>query len=390
MGGAAGFKFRYMRKLLLQLHLWVGLTAGAVLAVMGLTGSLYVFQPELTVALYPEHYKSSNPEATPVDVRLVVRNAEEQFGSQVTSIFFPVRELENYIVKVKGNKQFLFFDAATGNYVGQLEKRRGVMDEVLDLHRHLTVGDTGALITGTSALLLAFVLLTTGLYLWMPRRMRNLKDGLRLKANASFKRRNFDLHKVFGFYLSLPLFLAAITGSYFGFQEQIQNAVDKLTLAKEPTPYVKALRSSYQEETAPLTVYQALDRMDALYPGYVRRTLVMAPDSAATLNLTYLASAELEAGPQYRPMVYLDQYTGAVVYDYNPHTAPIGRKLTRNWFVPIHFGEIGGWLTRVLWFFLGLTPAMLWVTGIVMWQGRSKKKEKSSVKVRRGIVARKI
>ncbi|WP_299989153.1 PepSY-associated TM helix domain-containing protein [uncultured Pontibacter sp.] len=378
-----------MRKFLLQLHLWIGLTAGAVLAFVGLTGSLYVFQSELTVALYPEQYKSSDPEAAPVDVRLVVRNAEKEFGASVTNIFFPVRELENYIVKVKGNKQFLFFDAATGNYVGQLEKRRGVMDTVLDLHRHLTMGDTGALITGISALLLAFVLLTTGLYLWMPRKKRNLKDGLRLKANASFKRRNFDLHNVFGFYFSVPLFLAAVTGVYFGFQEKTQTVVDKLTLAKEPTPYVKALQSTYPADgTAPLTVYQALDRMDALYLGYVRRTLTLAPDSLGTLNLTYLASSDLEAGPQDRPMVYLNQYTGDIVYDYNPHTAPLGRQLTRNWFVPIHFGEIGGWITRILWFVLGLMPAMLWVTGIVMWRGKSKKKKKRGyVKVKGGVMA---
>ncbi|MBF8963031.1 PepSY domain-containing protein [Pontibacter sp. FD36] len=378
-----------MRKFLLQLHLWIGLTAGAVLAFVGLTGSLYVFQPELTVALYPDHYKSSQPGTAPVDVRLVIRNAEKEFGASVTSIFFPVRELENYIVKVKGNKQFLFFDAATGNYVGQLEKRRGVMDTVLDLHRHLTMGDTGALITGLSALLLAFVLLTTGLYLWMPRKKRNLKDGLRLKANASFKRRNFDLHNVFGFYFSVPLFLAAVTGVYFGFQEKTQTVVDKLTLAKEPTPYVKALQSAYPADgTAPLTVFQALDRMDALYPSYVRRTLTLAPDSLGTLNMTYLASSDLEAGSQDRPMVYLNQYTGDVVYDYNPHTAPLGRQLTRNWFVPIHFGEIGGWITRILWFFLGLMPALLWVTGIVMWRGKSKKKKKRGyVKVKGGVMA---
>ncbi|MBX0332602.1 PepSY domain-containing protein [Pontibacter sp. HSC-14F20] len=381
-----------MRKLLLQLHLWIGLTAGAILAFMGLMGSLYVFQPELTVALYPEHYKSSKPEAIPVDVRLVVRTAEEQFGGQVTNIFFPVRELENYIVKVKGNKQFQFFDAATGNYIGQLEKRRGVMDTVLDLHRHLAMGETGAMITRISALLLAFVLLSTGLYLWMPRKKQNLRDKLRPKPNASFKRRNFDLHNVFGFYFSVPLFLAAITGAYFGFQEQTQNVVDKLTLAGEPTPYVKALQSAPSTQgIAPLTLYQALDKMDALYPGYVKRTLVMAPDSIATLNLTYLASSELEAGPQKRPMVYLDQYTGATVYDYNPQTAPVGRQLTRNWFVPIHFGKIGGWLTRVLWFFLGMMPAMLWVTGIVMWRGRSRKsRKKGYVKVGTGATIRKI
>lgn len=365
-----------MRKLFLTLHLWLGLTAGAVLAVVGLSGSVYVFQPELTVALYPELYKTSSPDAVPVDARVVVQNAEQQFGAGVTSIFFPLRELENYIVKVKGNKQFLFFDAATGQFVGQLDKRRGVMDDVLDLHRNLTIGETGALITGSSALVLAFVLLSTGLYLWFPSKKRKLRDGLRLKRNASFKRRNYDLHNVFGFYFSVPLFLAALTGAYFGFQEKTQQVVDAITLAKEPTPYVKKLQSVHQSDIAPLSVYQGLDRMEALYPQYHKRTLTLAPDSMGTLNLTFMASSQLEAGPQHRPMVYLDQYTGNVVYDYNPHTAPIGRQLTRNWFVPIHFGEVGGWITRVLWFVLGLLPALLWVTGIIMWRGRGKKKNR--------------
>lgn len=365
-----------MRKFILQIHLWIGLTAGAVLAVVGLSGSAYVFQPELTVALYPELYKATDPDAAPVEVRTVVEHAEQRFDAEVTNIFFPIRELENYIIKVKGNKQHLFFDASTGQFLGQMEKRRGVMDEVLDLHRNLTIGENGARITGTCALLLAFVLLSSGLFLWWPRKKRQYKDALRLKPGASFKRRNYDLHNVFGFYFTIPLLLAAITGAYFGFQQRTQQVVDTLTLAKEPTPYVKKLTSTYQQGVPALDVYQALDRMEALYPNYEKRTLVLPSDSVGTLNLTYLASKELEVGPQLRPMVYLDQYTGNIVYDYNPETAPIGRKITRNWFVPIHFGEIGGWVTRVLWFVLGLMPAMLWVSGIIIWTGKGKKKKK--------------
>jgi uncharacterized iron-regulated membrane protein len=212
--------------------------------------------------------------------------------------------------------------------------------------------------------------------MWWPKKKRHLRDGLRLKPNASFKRRNFDLHNVFGFYFSIPLFLAAITGAYFGFQQKTQQVVDTLTLAKEPTPYVKKLQSVYQAGVPSLDIYRALDRMDQLYPAYQPRTVVLAPDSLATVNLTYLASKELEAGPQYRPMVYLDQYTGGIVYDYNPETAPVGRKLTRNWFVPLHFGELGGWVTRVLWFFLGLMPGTLWITGLIIWIGKGKKNKK--------------
>ena len=377
-----------MRALILRIHLWIGLTAGAVLAFVGLTGSLYVFQPELTVALYPELYKASKPESAPVEVRTIVQNAEAQFGGKVTNINFPVRELENYILKVKGNKQWLFFDAGTGLYLGQMEKRRGLLDDLLDLHRHLTLGEAGSGITGTCALLLAFVLLSSGLFLWLPKKRRQLKDGLRLKPGASFKRRNYDIHNVFGFYFGLPLFLAAITGAYFAFPNGTQKTVDTLTLAQEETPDVKKLKSEYRADAEALTVYQALDLMEGRYGTYVKRTLVMPADSVGHIAFTYLREKGLAAGPQYRPMVYLDQYDGSILYEYNPVTAPTGRQIVRNWFVPIHFGEIGGFLTRVLWFILGLLPGVLWVTGILIWTGKNKKKKRSlPVSAGRGAVA---
>lgn len=348
------------------------------MVVIGLTGSLYVFQPELTRLLYAELYQSEHPLVRPVEPREIVARAQEQFAAPVTTLFFPVRELENYMLKVKGKKEWLFYDAGTGRYLGQLEKRRGVLDTVLEVHRQLTLGEIGSKITGACALVLAFVLVSSGLLLWLPRKKRNVKDGLRLKPNASFKRRIYDLHNVFGFYLSLPLIVIALTGVYFAFPEQVQAVADTLTRTKAPTPAIDTLKSTYRDDLPPMTMYDALDWMDKLYPHYYKRSIAMPADSLDRVYLSYVHTNTIDAGEQFRPMVFLDQYTQAVLYSYNPETATAGARFTRNWFHAIHFGELGGLITRILWFVLGLTPALFWVTGLMMWRNRGKQKKKKA------------
>ncbi|WP_187263564.1 PepSY-associated TM helix domain-containing protein [Pontibacter beigongshangensis] len=364
-----------MRKFILQVHLWIGLVAGAVLSVVGITGSLYVFQPELTAALYPHLYKATNPEAAPVDVREVLQQAGRQFGKEVVTVNFPLRKLQNYILKVEGKKEWLFFDATTGKYLGEMEQRRGVLDTILEIHRTLTVGETGSVITGACALLLAFVLLSSGIMLWFPRKKRQLKDGLRLKPKASFKRRNYDLHSVTGFYVSIPLFIIAVTGAYFAFPVQTQQAVNTLTLTTRPEPDPKTLKSAYQAAVPAMNVYQALDLMESMYGSYHKRYLILPKDSVGYVYFSYTNQVEVGAGTQQRPAVYLDQYTAEILYAYDPADAPLGHRVTKNWFVPLHFGEVGGYITRVFWFLLGLVPAMLWVTGILIWLGRKRKRK---------------
>ncbi|WP_460894123.1 PepSY-associated TM helix domain-containing protein [Rufibacter soli] len=363
-----------LRQLLVLVHLWVGLVCGAVLSVVGITGSLYVFQPELTALLYADLYQTQN--SGPAFPALeVVKKAEAQFNSPLATLNFPTRELENYQVKLKDKKEWLYYDLHTGQFLGEMKARRGVFEGILELHRQLTMGETGSTITGTCALLMTFVLLSTGLYLWYPRKKRLLRDGLRYKPNAGPKRRAYDLHNVTGFYVALPLFFMAITGAYFAFPEGMQTAVNQVTATKERLPEAKKLKSVYALDAPALTVEQALALMNRFYPTLPKRSMAMPKDSTGHLFFTYVEDATVGAGPELRPMVYLDQYSGQVLFQFDPHKAPLGNRLLRNWFIPFHFGEIGGYVTRVLWFILGFLPAFLWVSGFVIWRNKQKKKK---------------
>lgn len=76
--------------------------------------------------------------------------------------------------------------------------------------------------------------------------------------------------------------------------------------------------------------------------------------------------------------VYVDPPTAQVLrvdrFDQQPLGAKIIRLLT-----PLHYGTIGGLITRILWMVTGLMPGVFFVTSLLMWWNRvlSKKTRRS-------------
>ncbi|MFX9612122.1 PepSY-associated TM helix domain-containing protein, partial [Acinetobacter baumannii] len=74
-----------------------------------------------------------------------------------------------------------------------------------------------------------------------------------------------------------------------------------------------------------------------------------------------------ELHPNGRSFVYVDQYDGEVLLVENALRSPLGTRLV-NLFYPIHIGLWGGLPTRILQVLIGLTPAVLFITGLLMWR----------------------
>ena len=58
-----------------------------------------------------------------------------------------------------------------------------------------------------------------------------------------------------------------------------------------------------------------------------------------------------------------------------PSTRSFRPKLTTGdtiirWISYLHFGNFGGWPSKALWVVIGLAPAFLFVTGLLMWWNR--------------------
>ncbi|MFP4504657.1 MAG: PepSY-associated TM helix domain-containing protein, partial [Cyclobacteriaceae bacterium] len=370
------------RKIIRNIHLWLGLVSGLVLSVVGVTGSIYVFEPELASLLSADTYLVQSDSSLFKDDVALAAAIEEQTGEKIESLQWPQRGRETYAFKLFDDNRWYYFDQTTGKVIkGEELFGNAFFAFILKLHRTLTLGDIGYWITATSSLIFGLFMLTTGLYLWWPRVRARLKSSFRIKWNASPKRLNYDLHNVTGFYFFIPLFLMGITGSAFYYHDEAQWVVDKVTFS-EPAP-VSVWTSQFSDTTRglePLSISQALVEMNKHYPTYHKRNLWLTSSKERTLSFAYQKYKHVHAGPDERIFLRADRYTGEILGEQNPDKLPRGAAIMAQWLLPVHFGEFGGLLTRIIWFFAGFIPALLTYTGIVIWLGRRKKGKKSSRK----------
>lgn len=366
------------RRVLLAVHLWVGLASGGVLSVVGLTGSLYTFAPELGAALNRDLYaaRPPAPDAAPLSAADVARRAAEQRGrtvDAVQSIQWPQRERATYQIKLFGDESWWFVDPYTGRVLGRDRDRPSARaaEWLLLVHTSLGMGDVGRTVVGAAALLLALVLVSTGVWLWWPRTAARRRAALRVDLRAPRARRLFDLHSVPGVYAALPLVVLALSGAAWSFPDAARRVADGVTgAAPTPADFWDA-RSGAPAGRRPLTLGEVLARTEGEFPGYVRRNLWMAGDSTGALYASWHRTAARAAGGEYRPMLFLDRHSGAALVRYDPERAGAGTRLLHVWFPPVHVGEVGGLPGRVLVCVAGLVPLALTVTGVRIWRRRA-------------------
>ena len=222
----------------------------------------------------------------------------------------------------------------------------------------------------------------TGLVLWWPNR-KNKKQRFKVKWNASFKRRNWDLHAVVGFYVMPFIFLIALTGlvwSYKWVNNLIYLAFDGKPQQKREAPanIVLSQKIHYQQilnETHRLRPHPGKVTFTTLETDSLSITVAKTDDAALISNVV--------------SFLYFDKNNGSLISTRLYENESAGFKARRVVF-PIHTGSLLGWPTKIIAFLAAFIAASLPVTGIIIWLGRKKKGkkiEKSNVGEKRVINA---
>jgi uncharacterized iron-regulated membrane protein len=177
------------RKLWFKVHLYLGLFAGAVFVLIGLTGSLLAFEftldEWLNSKLMTVPVDKENNSYLPLDTIVASGLKVLPPDGKASAIGFPRHPglvFELWFEQTSPNTDHseshqLFINPYTGQVTGQRLKvdfQRGwrgpLMDVVLRLHYSLAVGSAGMTAVGFIGLALLFSILT-GLILWWPRRL---------------------------------------------------------------------------------------------------------------------------------------------------------------------------------------------------------------------------
>ncbi|WP_138498271.1 PepSY-associated TM helix domain-containing protein [Nostoc sp. PA-18-2419] len=356
-----------IRELTFILHRYLGLAVGLLLVIVGLTGSLLVFEQDFDRFMITQQYGQITPQKVQVSPESVMNTIETKYAARsdlhLFRIYLPDTPTSPYIGQLsttKDQRTEVFLNPYTGKVIGERISDNTLIGMMLSLHYSLMAGETGTKIVGIIAFFMC-VLTITGLILWPG--WRRLIAGFKIKLDAHPKRANFDIHKVAGIITVVFLFFTGFTGFCWNFYDLTEPIIYAVTF----TPKLSEPVSKPVPGKSTLNLTQQLKIADTALPGAITKSIYFPskPEEALQIRMK-LPQENVEYG---NSNVYLDQYSGKVLRVDNALKLPLGDRVL-NSFVPLHYGTFWGLPSRILYVFVGLAPLILFITGFVMWRYR--------------------
>ena len=363
-----------LKKTLFQLHWFFGISAGLVLALMGITGAAVSFQDEILRALNPTVLSVEKREAGVLPPAELVRKLEATEGKTVSMLW-----VENdsgnaarvFFTPPPGERrgQMRYFDPYTGAYMGDAVGQ-DVFGFLLQFHRFLVMGDTGRNITGACTLILVFFCLS-GLYLRWPRQVANWRVWLTLDWRKKGRSFNWDLHSVFGTWCLLAYLLAALTGLYWSYDWYNQGLTKLLSDAPQNERMRK--RGPPPAGPAPIANYDAL--WSSIYssagPGLSAYNIRMPAVAGQPATVYYL----LQDSPHDRALnqINLDPASGEVKSHDRYASKTLGSQLLTSVYA-LHTGSYFGLAGRIILTVSSLLMPLFFITGWLLYLDRRRKK----------------
>ena len=343
------------------------------------SGSALVFHHELAeLALAEYHHVPAGEQPDEASGRRGLTLSEvaaimgrDRPDLRILSLRPPERADGTFEAGVLSNRKYhlAYVHPVTGAITGPVPPGGAVLSFLHELHANLlSLAGMGRWLNGIGGGFL-FLLCVTGIIIWWPGRGRWAR-AMKVDRRANWKRVNLDLHNATGFWLLLPIAVLAITGSYFTWPRQYRAVVGSVlpvTAAEPPksNPKNKGL-------TPPPSIDDLVERARAEAPGLslVRVGVPTGPEQVYTVFLRDAGSSGDAEAPRTMTRVQFDRYTGALLQVTRPDAPRKAGDRVIEWLGPLHTGNFGGTIVKSLYVVVGLAPALLFVTGFVIWWQR--------------------
>jgi len=356
-----------IKKITRQVHLWLGLMTGLLVFVISITGCLYVFEEEIRELTQQDRLYVPSQQKPFVGLDAVIRNFEHIAPNEKITVIRITESKANATVELSSNKKKVYY---FNPYSAALVYKGGEdwLETVEKIHTSFLLGETGKFIQRWSVVVFVCMLIT-GLILWFPDQIRLLKQSLSIKWKASFKRVNYDLHNVLGFYASGILLVISLTGLYFAFKE-VKTAASFFTGSKLKDG--KKQPGAAQATALPLAdCYNHLYKTASLkYPGAMSTSISVRKKGELRLRMIYPYR-----WARNQNTFYFNGSTGqllrAKLYrEFN------GADLVEASNYDLHTGRLFGLLGKILAAIASLISASLPVTGFLIWYRMEFRKKK--------------
>ncbi|NIJ44444.1 putative iron-regulated membrane protein [Wenyingzhuangia heitensis] len=374
------------RKINDWLHLWLGLTSGIIVFIVSITGCFYAFQQEINDVLEPWRFvEKQNADFVPpsqlIDTAKVYMPNQQPSG--LTYSDAEGAAAIGFVSRANGVRSFtaIFINPYTGKFIKKQQlSGSGEFDFfrfIIDGHRTLWLPrNIGRPVVGIATLIFVFLMIS-GLIMWWPKNLKkaNRNKSFKIKWKASFRRVNYDLHNVLGFYSLILGLMIAVTGLVWSFEwfadslYYVTSVGDERPEHEHPHSDVNYKDLIVNDSVSSLDKAWYLTREEEMNAQGFYMTPVLKDEDDAIEIIAYQ-----DKGAYYnRNEYYYDQYTlKPLRMKGDRYTeANFADQLTMLNY-DIHIGAVLGFPGKILAFFISLICASLPITGFIIWLKKKK------------------
>ena len=370
------------KKTLLFFHRWLGFISGLVVVIVSITGCLFVFQDEIQDALYADYRKvevQNKPYLLPSQLSQV---ALKKYPAAKTTYFGYYGEDRPAVVGVTDPKlgtRYVYINPYTGQLLFSQDITKNFFIIVEYIHLYLLLPTPiGRVVVGTSVIIFVIIMIT-GIILWWPKRKSDRKRSFTIKWNGRWRRINYDLHNVLGFYACSIAIILAITGLAIAFEWMDESIYKAANLGK-----TYAYEKEEPKSDSTRAAFAISNPMD--------KSFVYAKAKSPLAHMFFLHTDDKVAGHPITVYAYYKSmhYYESDIYDFDKYSAKLMRYLPHqkksaglkmnSMNYDIHVGQILGLPGKIIAFLASLICASLPITGFIIWLGKRKKPKNKKLK----------
>lgn len=360
------------------IHLWLGLISGLIIFILGITGSILVFEDQLKDIFYSKRIfaDTKSSKLLPLDTLKQIAQGAVGKDKVIGRVQIIPNSNRTYIFSAEGyngdailyTNQYTYSNKVYINpFTGKVQCLENTKWDffmvVLSLHYDLMLGPIGHFIVPWATVIFV-IMLITGIILWWPKNKSAAKQRLwfKWKSTTRWKRKNYDLHNIPGFYILFIALFISLTGLVMGFG-WFSNTVKLIANGGKELP---AEQRAVSDTTNIIPVANLQDiYAHTLMSGAICKKLVFVFPEEKEATLTVRAYQN-EDNSIKQNIFFYDRYSGKLLKTRAYEKLSMGDKVNMANY-DIHVGKILGLPAMILAFIASLVAASLPITGFYIW-----------------------
>lgn len=364
------------RKWIGRLHLWLGLASGIIVFIVAVTGCIYVFHDEIRDLSSDWRKIEPREEAFVAPSLLQEKLKQIHPKADVSMVVYQNKERPAHIFTTLENEGYNFyFDPYTGEllHIQNLDEDFFLLVE--RIHMYLLLPEKiGRQVVGISTLIFVLMLIS-GVALWWPKQRKNLKNSLKIKWSARWRRVNIDWHKTTGIYIALLALVAALTGISFSYEWMHESFYIAGNLGKEhPEDFISIKTVPSETIYSENAIDLAFTKTRELMPQSGMYFLWEQGGENPIVSGAYPDALEFD----HQTNFYFHPQSGQLLKKHFYEDKSNGLKLQEMSY-GLHTGQYFGITGKITAFIISLFVAGLPVSGFMIWYGRNYKKKKKTI-----------